>query len=235
MNDLEHRIAAAMTAVAEMTDTTRVPVLDDSPVRRPLRRRVRIFLACLGGVAIPLGGLTVASEAGLLPTAAQRAFPWEGSPTDSFGIDLKTARKVADVAGPAGQRLELWVGKAKPPHICTTVFLAEAATPDQPEAPFSVACYGHKDFTALGSVLDDNINGPIHLFAFGAGRSVRGTITYADGRSEPVAVAGGVFLGWIATADLHAVGTTGLASDRVTFTGYDTSGHKVGAFSTYLH
>lgn len=237
MMDLEHRIATAMTAVADSIDTSNVPTLEGSPRRRPVRRRRRgrTLLACLAGIVIPLGGLTAASEAGLLPTAAQRVFGWATSPTVGLGIDLTTARKIADVPGPGGQRLELWVGKAKPPHICTALFLAEAATPDRPEFPFGAACYGHHDFTALGSVLDSNINGPIHLFAFGAGRSVRGTITYADGRSEPVAVAGGVFLGWIAVADLHPMGTGHVPTERVTLTGFDISGGVVGTFPAYLY
>jgi hypothetical protein len=234
MNDLEHRITAAMAAVAETTNTTRAPALSDSPVRPPGRRRIRILLACLAGIAIPLGGLAAASEAGLLPSAAQRAFPWEGHPADNFGVDLKTAYKIADVPGPDGHRLELWVGKAKPQHVCTALFLAKTATPDHPEGSFGAACYGHPDVTAFGSVLDTNVNGPLHLFAFGAGRSVRGTLTRADGRSVPVAVSGGVFIGWVAATDLHPVVPGGFPTERVTFTGYDAAGHEVGAFSTHL-
>jgi hypothetical protein len=170
------------------------------------RRRRRVVVATwLSVVLVPVAGLGVAAEAGLVPSAVRQAFPWVGH---TWGarlprVDLSTAVRVISEPGPEGRRFEVWVAKDRAGNVCVTrTFVGPPATAPSDQIRLRPNQGGTCGPDGPGATLGGSC-GPVWgpgfytSFSCAARGAVRAEVRLPDGTTLPVAIGSGWMGGWL--------------------------------------
>lgn len=211
-------VEAGWPATAQVLAAADRPAI---PPRRPRRRRILLTAGLTAGLLA--SGAGVAAAGGLIPDSLARHLSFWASETGG-GIDVQTARRVAQLPGPDGQVLSAWSGRSRDGAVCVAE-LVEAAGPLDRPAPATFrsgagSCLRPNEswgpFGSGGGTAGDN---GVHIMHMADGGAVRGELRLADGTVSPVAHAEGLFFFWYRAGG-------GIAPP--TLIGYDAAGKVVG-------
>lgn len=208
--------AAALERVLAATAT------NPPAVPRPSVRRRVLVTAALTAVLVP-SGVGVAAAGGVLPESFVRELSWWTAETDG-GVDVQTARRVAQAPGPDGRVLSVWAATGKDGTVCMSPMFEAPGALDRPapadfhlaggECPTADQQQGQPFGTVSGSADDRGI----HTMWGPAGKAVRADLLLPDGTVRAAVPAQGQFFLWY-LADRRV--------DSPVLVGYDSAGHVV--------
>jgi len=194
---------------------------DPAPARRrPGRRRLLLTAAFTTGIVA--AGAGVATAGGLLPDSFTGPLSFWASETDG-GVDVQTARRVAQGPGPDGTVLSVWSARSADGTVCVASMFEAPGPVDRP-APDGFRLAGGQcdpaDLPAepFGSMGGSSTPEGIHTMWASAGGAVRAELRLTDGSVRPTVPAEGKFFFWYE------------ASERVappTLVAYDAAGSVV--------
>ncbi|MCW6008662.1 hypothetical protein K1W54_29570 [Micromonospora sp. CPCC 205371] len=186
----------------------------------PSRRR-RVLLTTAVTAALLATGAGVATASGVLPESFTKELSFWASETGG-GVDVDTARRIAQAPGPDGTVLSVWAGTGANGTTCVSPMFEAPGDLDRP-APASVRAAGGQctpadspgTFGDLGGSADER---GIHTMWGPAGEAARAELRLPDGTVRAALAAAGMYFYWY------------LANETVEapfLVGYDASGKVV--------
>jgi hypothetical protein len=164
----------------------------------------------------------IAGAAGLLPESftGPLAF-WERE--TNGGIDVQTARRVAQAPGPDGTVLSVWSARAADNTTCIApMFEAPGPLDRPPPADFDLAggqCSAAVSTVPFGTLGGSTDGRRTHTMWATAGQAVRAEVRMPDGSTRSALRAEGMFFLWY-VADAH--------TPAPVLVGYDGAGRTIG-------
>jgi hypothetical protein len=190
----------------------------------PAPRRPRLLVTAGLTAAIFAVGAGVATAGGLLPESFTGSLSFWTNETGG-GVDVQTARRVAQAPGPDGTVLTVWSARSADGTVCVAPMF-EAPGPLERPAPADFRLAGGQCGPAdirsqpvFGSTGGSSTPEGIHTMWASAGGAVRAELRLTDGSVRPALAAESMFFFWYE------------ANERVappTLVGYDSAGKVVG-------
>jgi hypothetical protein len=197
-------------------------VLASSVPALPVRPRGRrVLLTSVVAATLLATGAGVATASGVLPESFTQELSFWTSETKG-GVDVDTARRVAQAPGPDGTVLTVWAATGTNGTTCISPMFEAPGALDRP-APASVRSAGgqctptdtRETFGDLGGSTDDR---GIHTMWGGAGEATRAELRLPDGTVRPALYAEGMYFFWYLAND---------TVDSPILVGYDASGKVI--------
>ncbi|MGN9909075.1 hypothetical protein ACTMTJ_16145 [Phytohabitans sp. LJ34] len=195
-----------------------------APAPTAARRRPRLLVTAALTAGILAVGAGAATAGGLLPESFTGSLSFWTSETDG-GVDVQTARRVAQGPGPDGTVLSVWSARGANGTVCVAPMFEAPGPVDRP-APADFRLAGGQCEPAdmrsqpvFGSTGGSSTPEGIHTMWASAGGAVRAELRLTDGSVRPALAAAGMFFFWYE------------ANERVappTLVGYDSAGTVLG-------
>jgi hypothetical protein len=177
----------------------RVLAYSAPPLAAPSRRRRRVLFTTAVTAALLATGAGVATASGVLPESFTQHLSFWTSETNG-GVDVDTARRVAQAPGPDGNMLTVWAATGANGTTCVSPMFEAPGDLDRP-APADAPSAGGQctpvdtqaTFGDLGASANDH---GIHTVWGAAGEAVRAELRLADGTVRPALPAEGMYFYW---------------------------------------
>lgn len=175
-------------------------VLASSAPTPPMRsRRRRVLLTTAVTAALLATGAGVATASGVLPESFTQELSFWTSETNG-GVDVDTARRVAQAPGPDGTMLTVWAGTGANGTTCVSPMYEAPGDLDRP-APASARAAGGQcnpvdTRETFGDVGGSAENNGIHTMWGAAGEAARAELRLPDGTIRPALSAEGMYFYW---------------------------------------
>lgn len=241
--ELETRLAATLTRVADATPIPLFPSLDapGEPLRRPARTprfaRRRLAVAGIAAVAVLGGGLSIAAAAGapVLPSPVMRALGWAQGP-GGYNADPAMTRRILSVPGPNGVPLTLWYSDTNDHGYCVSFTANVVGDPDVPSGFHAASggpplvgtaangCrgpVGDRSWERFGGAAFSSANSQTAMFIVHVPGAASVRLRFADGSSRPLPLADAWTAGWMTHAQ---------AANHPMLVGYSAYGTVMGRF-----